>query len=176
MKFYVETFICERNIRTTWYYYSSILSRLPWEKMIKVRAFLVHIDHFWSLYDGQHSSVGLLWGIWIKPILPNTLMLLVWPEDHFGVVYPEKLMKIWAIFVYLDHFWSPYAAQLDFCGRYELIHVPPPSSCYRFDKRTTLSLTPWEKKIKVRAISVHFDHFWSSCYGKHCSVELLWEL
>ena len=58
-------------------------------------------------------------GIWIEPSLPNTPMLLVPPENYFGAVNLEEMVKIWAI-------------------------------------------------------SAHFDDFWSSCCGKHCSVGLWW--
>jgi len=76
------------------------------KKMVKIREISVYFDHFWSLPDGQHCSVGLLWGIWIEPSFPNNPMLLVWPEIHFGVVYPEKMMKTWILSVSCDHLWS----------------------------------------------------------------------
>jgi len=33
-----------------------------------------------------------------------------------------------------------------------------------------------EKIMKIWTISAYFDHFWSLCYGQHCSFGLLWGL
>jgi len=41
--------------------------------MVKIREISVYFDHFWSLCNGKHCSVGLLWGIWIEPSLPNAI-------------------------------------------------------------------------------------------------------
>jgi len=46
-------------------------------------------------------------GIWIEPSLPNTSILSVWPENHFGVEYLEKMVKIWTISVHFDNLESP---------------------------------------------------------------------
>jgi len=66
-------------------------------------------------------------------------MLSLWPENHFGVVYLKEIMKIWR--------WSKWTklfkfhatgntAQLNFCRRYELSHVPPTPLRYWFDLGT----------------------------------------
>jgi len=108
------------------------------KKIVKIRNIFVYFNHFWSLCDGQHCSIGLLWGIWIEPRIPNIPMLLVWPEHHFGVVYPEKLMKIWTISVSFLKSMQRATLLSWFCGRYELSRVPPTPLCYRFYLGTTL--------------------------------------
>jgi len=130
---------------------------------MKIWTISVNFDHFWSLCDGQHRSVGLLWEIWIEPSLPNTPMLSVWPKNHSGVVHLEKMMKIWTIFVHFDHLLSPCNGQhcsVDFCGRYELSHVPSTPLCYRFDLETTLVwyiLRNWWEFERFRFILIIFE-------------------
>jgi len=76
------------------------------KKKVKIREISVYFDYFWSICDGLHCSVGLLWEIWIEPSLRKTPMLSVWPENHFGIVYLQKMVKIWTISVHFDRFWS----------------------------------------------------------------------
>jgi len=122
-------------IGLTW---EPLWSRIPW--VVKIWAISVHFDHLQSPYNGQHCSVGLLWEIWIESCPPNTPMLLVWPENHFGVSYLEwwKFEQFRLILIIFKVHLMGNTAQLDFCGRYELSHVPLTPLCYRFDLGTTL--------------------------------------
>jgi len=65
-------------------------------------------------------------------------------------------------------------AHLGFCEGYRLRWVPQHPYAIDLTWEPHWSRLPWDKMIKVRAISVHFEQFWSLCYGKHCSVGLLW--
>jgi len=128
--------------------------------MVKIRQISVYFNHFWSLCDGQHCSVGLLWEIWIEPSLSNTSMLLVWPENHFGVVYPEKMMRIWTISVYFDHFWSLCNWQHCSVGLLWRIWIEP-----SLPNTSMLSVWPENhfgvvylgKMVQIWTISVHFS-------------------
>jgi len=78
-----------------------------------------------------NTDVGLLWGIWIEPSLPNTPMLLIWPENHFGVVYPypEKMMinlsNLGLFWSFLKSMRRAILLRWNFVGRYESSHPPP---------------------------------------------------
>ena len=41
--------------------------------------------------------------VWVEP--SNILTLLVWPTNHFGDVYPQKIVIIGPITIHFDHFW-----------------------------------------------------------------------
>jgi len=143
-----------------------------------IREISVYFDYVWSLCDGQHCSVGFLWEMWIEPSLLNTPMLLVWPENHFGVVYPGKMMKIWTISVYFyifEVYTTGNTTYLGFCGGYGLSQVFLALLCYRLPENHFGDVN-FEKMVKIWTISVHFDHLQSPCNGQHCSVGLLWEI
>ena len=139
--------------------------------MAKIREILVYFDHFWTLCDGRYCSVGLSWGIWIEPSLSNTSMLLVWPKNHFGVVYPKKMMKIWTISVYFDHFWSLCDGQHCSVGLLWEIWIEP-----SLPNTPMLSVWP-EKMMKIWTTSVYlFLSFLKSMRRATLSARLLWEI
>jgi len=144
------------------------------KKKVKIREISVYFDHFCSLCDGQHCSVGLLWGIWIEPSLPNTPMLSVWPENHF-----EEMVKIWTISFHFDHLQTPCNGQHGSVGLLREIWIEsslPNTHMLSVRPGNHFEVIYLEKMVRVQAISVHFDHFGCSCYGQHCSIELLWGL
>jgi len=109
-----------------------------WWKLKKFRFF----KSFLKYATCDTAQLGFCGRYELSQLFPTPPKLLVWPENHFGVVYSEKIMKIWIISVHFDHFFEVYAtdntAQLGFCGVYELSHVFPTPLCYWFDLRTTL--------------------------------------
>jgi len=148
------------------------------KKMVKIRQISVYFHHFWSLCDGQHCSVGLLWGIWIEPNLLNTHMLLIWPENPLES-YPQKMMKIWTISVSFDDFWSLCDGQ--HCSVRLLWEIwiesyLPDNLMLSVRPENHFEVIYLQKTIKIWTISVSCDHFWSPCNGQHCSVEILWEI
>ena len=67
-------------------------------------------------------------------------------------------------------------AQLDFCGRYELSHLPPNTLILSVRPGNHFEVMYLEKMVNIRTISVNFDQLSSPCNGQHCSVGLLGEI
>ena len=88
-----------------------------------MREISVYFDHFWSLCDGQHCSIGLLWGIWMSRVFPT---LLCYRFDMRTTLEAYTSRKWWKFeqFRFILIIFKVYAtgntAQLGFCGGYRL--------------------------------------------------------
>jgi len=143
---------------------------------------------------GRHKNTifnccEIRWYMAINTVINENVSILVFRTlialwlDLVGTLVSYTSRKCWKLqeirLIILTSF-EVYAtgntAQLGFCGGCKLSPVLPTLLCYWFDLRTTLESYTLRKMVKIRAILVYFDYFWSPYNGQHYAVELLWKI
>jgi len=141
--------------------------------MVKIGGISVYFDIFEVYATGNTAQLDFCGGYELSQIFSTSVCY--WFD--LRTTLESTLRKWWKfehfrfILIILKVHARGNTAQLGFCERYELSHVPANTLILSVRPGNHFEIIYLEKMVRVRAISVHFDHFW-----KHCSVGLLWGL